>query len=671
MAHISIRRIALNTLLAGVCVGRAMAAYEDVGVGARVTGLGHAYTAVADDVYSVYYNPAGLATLDRPEFGTTYSKLLTGLSDGSAPSNSFLAYAHPLDGGRKGTLGVGWNEFTLSGLYRESQFLASYGRALFPSTSPNRYYLGATLKYLNRSIGGTAEAASGISNTGQATGMADPVLQNASKGNFDADLGFLWRVKPRWTLGLMIQHLMEPNVGFAATDKLGRNIKFGGSYKTPFSTLTGDARLQSAPDGSTDKILAVGAEKWLPTLLHGSFGVRGSLSTGSRDFRQMSFGLSYKISRMQFDYGFALPIGGLTATSGSHRMGLTFRFGRARGDEAAFNEAILENLRDLAQVGTPEFHYQMQDLALYKRTAIDEFLRQANLDAAAGRYANSADKLSTALSLSPKDDGLRQSQERMNTVAEVIPELVGYQTDAALAAVYESAYDYMTGNAKNALKKLAYAASLNSADERIERLAQAIETKSGVLREAAPTQVGEPAKEQAAESVQDNDGAKKAVAGLMALLEVAMRERDYERVMKLASEVVQVDPSNLLAYKRLSAAAYGLKRHDAALKAVRAALRLEKDPVERARLKSYIDALTNILVKQRQDAAHPAVVEAAITPQEIEHLYDAGVALYASGRLEEAAATFRKLLVQEPNNIPARRALDRIQSEILQSGGAR
>ena len=143
----------------------------------------------------------------------------------------------------------------------------------------------------------------------------------------------------------MIQHLLEPNIGFSETDKLGRNIKFGGAYKTPFSTLSGDLRLQSAPDGSTDKIFAFGAEKWLPTLLHGSFGVRGSLANGSRDYRQVAFGLSYKINRMQFDYGFALPLGGLSGTSGTHRLGLTFRFGRAKQADAAFSEAILENLR--------------------------------------------------------------------------------------------------------------------------------------------------------------------------------------------------------------------------------------------------------------------------------------------------------------------------------------
>ena len=665
MKNINVRRSVALTLLLTACYPReAMAAYEDVGVGARVSGLGHAYTAVADDVYSVYYNPAGLATLDRPEFGTTYSKLLTGLSDGSNPSNSFIAYAHPIEGGRKGTFGAAWNYFTLGGLYRESQLMASYSRGLFARTEPDKYYLGGTLKYLTRSVGGTAEAANGISNTGGATGTPDPVLQHASKVNIDADLGFLWRVKPRWTVGLMIQHLMEPNVGFSDTDKLGRNIKIGGAYKTPFSTLTGDVRLQSAPDGSTDKIIAVAAEKWLPTLLHGSFGVRGGLATGSRDYRQMSVGLSYKISRMQFDYGFSLPIGGLTSTSGSHRLGLTMRFGRAKQADAAFGEAILENLRDLAAVGSPDFRYQMEDLALYKRAAIDEFLRQAKLDASAGRFSEAADKLTQALSLKPKDSRLQQSLERMTAVAEVFPTVKDYQTDAAQAAVYEGSLDFVAGDAKASLRKLAYAGSLNPTDERIERLAKAVEAKSGVSREGAAALPQEAGKAPTM-------GAEKVVGGTMALMEVALRERDFERVVKLADQVLQLDPSNALAYKRLGAAHYALKHNVEALKALRSAYKLESDADSRKQIKSYIDALQSLIERGKRDSAPVKAVEAkttGLTPVESERLYEAGVDLYAQGKLTEAAAAFKRIIESEPNNSSARRALDRVQSEIMQGG---
>ncbi len=664
--NINSRRLIALTLVAAACYPTpSMAAYEDLGVGARVTGLGHAYTAVADDVYSVYYNPAGLATMNRAELGTTYSKLLTGLSDGSNLQNSFLGYAHPVDGGRRGTWGGGWNYMTLGGLYRENQLMASYGRGLFARTQPDKWYVGATAKYLSRSVGGTSEAGSAISNTGVALGTPDPVLQNASKSNFDFDLGFLYRIRPRWTAGLMIQHLMEPNVGFADNDKLGRNIKVGGAYKTPFSTLSADARLQAAPDGATDKILAIAAEKWLPTLLHGSFGVRGSLSTGSRDFRQMTFGLSYKISRMQFDYGFALPIGGLTATSGSHHIGLNIRFGRAKQAEASFGEAILENLRDLAAVGTPDFRYQMEDLALYKRTAIDEFLRQAKIDAGQGRYQDAAEKLSQALSLKPKDVRLEQSLDRMSTVAAVYPSVANYQTDAAQAAIYEGALDFVAGDAKSSLRKLAYAGSLNPTDDRIETLVKAIEAKSGVVREA-------PAAEPEAGKA-PTMGAEKVVGGTMALMEVALRERDFERVVKLAEQVLALDPSNALAYKRLGAAHYALKRNAEALKALRSAYKLETDPDSRKQLKGYVDALQSLIERGRREA-QPAVKPAepkatGLSPVEIERLYEAGVDLYAQGKLTEAAAAFRRIVESDPNNASARRALDRVQSEIIQGGG--
>lgn len=664
MKTMNLRRLGL-TLLAGAWYAvPAMAAYEDVGVGARATGLGGAVTAAADDVYAIHHNPAGLATIDRPELGTTYSRLLTGLSDNSNLQNSFIGYAHPLQGGRKGVVGGAWNYYTLDGLYRETSLYGSYGRALWARDNPGRWFGGGSLKVLTRSLGGTSVAGSAISNTGIATGTPDPVLQSASKTNFDVDLGLLYRVKPRWQLGAAVQHLLEPNVGFAAEDKLGRNLKLGGAYKSPFTTLSADVRLMKAPDGSTDKVFATAAEKWLPTLLHGTFGVRGSLSLGSRDFRQLGAGLSYKINRLQFDYGFALPIGGFTSTSGSHRVGLTVRFGRPRQAEAAIGEAILENLSDLAAVGTPEFRYQLEDLALYKRTAIDEFLRQAKLDASNGRFLDAEDKLGQALSLKPGDKRLAESHSRMGTLAKVVPVVRDFATDAAQAALYEGALDFVGGRDKEALRKVAYAESLNPADERLEPLMKAIEEKAGIQRvDALPA-------EQTAKA--PTLGAEKVVGGTMALMEVALRDKDYNRVVSLAEQVLQLDPANALAYKRLGAAHYAERRLPEALKALRSAYKLERDSEQRKQLKAYVDALA-ALVERRAVEASPKPSQAAprpsATPQDIERLYEAGVDLYAQGRLSEAAAAFKRILDLEPENVSARRALDRVQSELLQGDG--
>ncbi len=669
------RRIALCALLAAAPSGRALAAYEDVGVSARVTGLGQAYTAVADDVYSVYYNPAGLATLERPELSTTYSRLLTGLSDGTNVQNSHITYARPLDGGRNGTVGAAWNRFNVGGLYTENQLMTSYGRALFARDNPGRYYLGGTFKLLSRSIGGTSAATNGISNTGAVTGP-DPALQTTSKNNFDVDLGFLWRVKPRWTVGLMLQHVLEPNIGFSSEDKLGRNVKFGAAYKTPFTVMSSDVRLQSAPDGSTDKIIALGAEKWLPTLLHGAFGVRGALSTGSRDHRQMAFGLSYKINRLQFDYGFSLPLGGLAGTSGSHRIGLTMRFGRSREAEAALSEALLENLSDVAVGNTELFRQQLNNVAQYRRTAIEEFLRQARVDATEGRFADAAEKLRQASGFNPDSAPLADSRDRMSDIAGVMPVLKDYVSVPYAAVLYEAALHYAGTRDREALRKAAYARALDDADPRAIALEAAIVKRTGLSPEAVvpPAASGTPVpapdvavSTEAAAADSGMTGSQKLVWALMSQMEEGLHAKDHARVIALGTEVLRVDPENALAYRRIGAAYYAMRKHAEALKTLRTARKLETDPQQRASLDSYIKALETIV---NRAAAKPveAKAPAAATPGDIEKLYEAGVELYAQGKLSEAASLFRRILAAEPNNVSARRALDRVNSELLMSG---
>jgi len=60
----------ITILLISPCFGQGLADYTlKRGVGVRAAGMGSAYTAVADDASSVFYNPAGLA---EPGFAYTY-----------------------------------------------------------------------------------------------------------------------------------------------------------------------------------------------------------------------------------------------------------------------------------------------------------------------------------------------------------------------------------------------------------------------------------------------------------------------------------------------------------------------------------------------------------------------------------------------------------------------
>ncbi|MBI5201782.1 MAG: hypothetical protein HY925_09380 [Elusimicrobia bacterium] len=440
-------------------------------------------------------------------------------------------------------------------------------------------------------------------------------------------------------------------------------MKLGAAYRTPFTVLTGDVHFHKAPDGSMDKTFVMAAEKWLPTLLHGSFGVRGSLGFGSRDYRVLTTGLSYKIHRMQLDYGFGMPLGSVSSTFGNHRMGLSFKFGQARMAEPKLSEAILENMRELAEVGSPEFRYQAEEMALYKRTALQEFVRQATLDASAGRFLDAQHKLEQAEALNPADKKLVASAERVGTVAKIFPEVTGQQTDAAMAALYGGALDFMAGRDRDAFRKVAYAQSLNPNDERFEALLKAMEGKAGVARGPEAATAGPTA---------PTLGMEKVVSANMALMEVALKEGDYEKVLKLSKEVLELDPARVLAYKRQAAAQYALKKYPEALASLRSALKLERDNDERKTLKSYIDALEALIARTSapvKPVATPKPETApakAAAPVDIERMYEAGVDLYAQGRLREAADLFRKILDADPKNVSARRALDRVQAELLE-----
>ncbi len=664
----------------------ARAAYDDVGTSARITGMSNAYTAVADDVYSTYYNPAGLATLDRPEFAASYTRLLTGLSDGSNIQNSFLAYAQPLDGGRYGTIATALNYFSLDSLYRETSLFASYGRMITREDDPHPIFLGISEKYLNRALGGTSAANNSISNTGIVTpGLQDPVLQGTSKTNFDTDIGALWRVRPNWNLGLDIQHLFQPNIAFSPSnsDLLQRNVKLGGAYHTPFTTLSTDLDFMAAPDGSIDKNLNIGAEKWLPTLLYGSFAVRGGFGIGTRDYRQVTVGLSYKIHRMQFDYGFAIPVGGLTNTSGTQRFGLSWRFGSPKATDALLGEMLLENLASSAPVGTPEFNKQAASLVAYKRKAVDLLMRDADAEAQLGRFENAHERSRQAASLAPRDAVLAELDERYRTAAAYFPDLSGELRDPAGAATHDGVMKFIAGKDKEALASLANARALKPS-QALDGLIRLLEATVGATPAARGAGGGggrtaqvvastaaaavPPAAVAVSSPTTGAEALKRILDSTQALMEVSFFQQEWDKVVTLAGQVIALDPANVNAYKRLAGAEHAMNRHAEALKALKAAYALEPDESERAKLKAYITAMKAVVEKEHRPAAAAKPARPTGTPEDVERLYEAGVELYAQGRLIEAREAFRRCLQIDEKYVPAQRAYQRVQSEMLTTG---
>ncbi len=133
-------------------VGTAGAKFLDIGISARAVGMAEAYSAIANDVSAVYYNPAGLTQMFSREIMFTHINYPAGINF------EFAAFAIPVEA-LAGVLGVGIYNLNTgdiplttygypngTGEYFAASDLAvtiSYARSL-----TEHFSLGGTFKYV-------------------------------------------------------------------------------------------------------------------------------------------------------------------------------------------------------------------------------------------------------------------------------------------------------------------------------------------------------------------------------------------------------------------------------------------------------------------------------------------------------------------------------------------
>lgn len=134
--------------------GTTAAEFLQIGIGARATAMGEAFTATVDDVTAIYWNPSGLARIGQLTFAAEYAQWLAGIDF------NFFALAVPTN---FGTFGVGITamrspEMEVTTVAAQDgtgetfttasyAFALSYGRAL-----TDRFSLGGSMKVVNERI---------------------------------------------------------------------------------------------------------------------------------------------------------------------------------------------------------------------------------------------------------------------------------------------------------------------------------------------------------------------------------------------------------------------------------------------------------------------------------------------------------------------------------------
>ncbi len=175
----------------------------------RAMALGGAYTAIGDDIGSIYYNPAGLASVLSNEFNVTYLSLYQGLN------YEFLAYAYPVALGMPdlgGTIALGAGMLQPGSMQRTDDFGVTTGTF----TSGDQVF---SLAYA-KNFGDTVHA-------GVAVNLIQQQIDTVSSSLFDVTAGIV--VVPSFSgmrIGLSLKNLGAQSAGFDLPFTMNAGISY-------------------------------------------------------------------------------------------------------------------------------------------------------------------------------------------------------------------------------------------------------------------------------------------------------------------------------------------------------------------------------------------------------------------------------------------------------------
>ncbi len=281
--------------------GTSAFSFLKINVSARAVGMGGAFTGLADDESALYYNPAGITSIEDSKYIVGYHNYFFDMQTG------FLGYIKPIN--EKRTIGfylsyLNYGSFTQTA--QTGSVIGDFGGGdlLFALSIAQK-------KDHNISYGLTAKFIYERIDTYTATGAAfDLALKyNSDRGRFGA--------------GIMLQNVGVQLSSLGTTkDKLPSTIRSGISFKprgVPM-TITSDLILPF----DNDMIFAIGADyyNFKPFYIRlgwNSFGSNYKATNSNASLTGLSLGCGFDIKKMQISYAFS-PSADL---GDSHRITVT------------------------------------------------------------------------------------------------------------------------------------------------------------------------------------------------------------------------------------------------------------------------------------------------------------------------------------------------------------
>lgn len=273
--------------------------------GTRANSIGTAFSSIADDPYTIFYNPAGLNNLKDWQGSSNINRKLSKKNMGEFS----LVYVKPIPELKDGVFGFGYDAVRQSVKGKMDNYIFSYSNQ-------------KTLKYLQMPV------LYGIST--RITSIRYPYKSHLGIG-FDA--GILLSSIENYRFSAVISRFM-----FGMGEKL-TTLTFGSSYYYRDTTFSIDLRTTS---GYAELFYGI-ETKFHQDLIRIRAGKGDSLD--GRDF--IMFGAGINIDPLIIDLGFSYPYKGFHLNAGNYGVSITYKFTGINFYDRMYNEST-QKIKELS-----------------------------------------------------------------------------------------------------------------------------------------------------------------------------------------------------------------------------------------------------------------------------------------------------------------------------------
>ncbi len=565
------------------------------GVGARALALAGSFAGIADDANAVYWNPAGLSTLTKPELTFNHITLFSGTSD------DFIGFALPFK--KLGAIGAGYLRQTSGNFQRrETPFDAPVNFDITNSLLQLGWGIKVPAAYTRNILPGKINLGFSFKNVVQQIGTV-------SGSGAGADGGLLYRHEKGFSLGVVVLNILRPSVKLV-------------SKGVPFPRIIDIAPVYSRVIGKDFKAALAARTNYYGARFHPAGGSelwylnRFALRAGL-EAKGVSIGAGARLANYQLDYAVLLH-----EIAASHIVSFSLKFGMTGLERAEEIRRGMRRLdRDEAQRLANSYYQEGLELA-----------KEGSLAAAIGNLEKSE-------LLDPDN---RQVESKLRGLRAELAWQVSRQLTEASAILARQQYQQ-----GNLLVSLEYWNAVLQADPANEEAKQAVETINSRLGSQEKELLARTQKDlidvqvaqflARAQSLREQGLLAEAAAEIRKALKA---DSGHERAKSLLAELDQAMREKVDQLSKQAALEEEKKDFKASVAAYQAILQM-------APAAPGID--------EKLKAAR-AVTHVKVTPamkKEADRLYYVAVDQYLKKRYPESSATLSRILELDPANAGA------------------